>query len=86
MAHTSTDSSQGATVRAVAIAGVGVYTLFAAVAAFGGSDASYQGSLFASWIVVMLVALATYAIGASMKRRTTAVDTTDHTRVLTPVG
>jgi hypothetical protein len=65
---TTTDPARGNTLRAIAIASGAIYTVFAVVVAFGGSDASYQGTLWASWVAVMLMAAGTFAIGAAMQR------------------
>jgi hypothetical protein len=65
---TAIDPARGHTLRAIAIASAAVYSIFAVVVAFGGSDASYQATRWTSWIAVMLMATGTFAIGAATHR------------------
>ncbi|GMQ93581.1 MAG: hypothetical protein BMS9Abin12_1060 [Acidimicrobiia bacterium] len=78
----------GTTLRGIAIASAVIYTAFVAIVAFGGSDASYQASLWGSWVAVTLVAIVTFGIGETMHRSATTSDgtSTDHSPVLTSVG
>jgi len=69
MARTTTiDPARGNTLRAIAIASAAAYSIFAVVVAFGGTDASYQTTLWASWVAVMLMSAATFTIGTAMHR------------------
>lgn len=68
MAMTPSDPARGTTVRGIAIASAIIYTVFTVIAASGGSDSSYQAPLWASWLIVMLVATGIFAIGAAMHR------------------
>jgi len=89
MAGTTTSNQKnGTTLRGIAIASAVIYTVFVAIAAFGGSDASYQASLWGSWAAVTLVAIVTFGIGAAMHRnaKTSDAGSTDHARALTSVG
>lgn len=69
MARTTTiDPARGNTLRAIAIASAAAYSIFAVVVAFGGTDASYQATLWASWFAVMLMSAGTFTIGTVMHR------------------
>lgn len=85
---TKTDPARGNALRAIAIASAAIYTVFAVVIAFGGTDASYQASLWTSWVLLMLVATGTFAIGAVMRRTAESpmAGATDHAPVLTSVS
>ncbi len=61
------DPASGQLLRAIAIASAVVYSVFALVLTLGGSEASYQTPLWGSWVVVMLAAGGTFAIGAAMR-------------------
>jgi len=66
MARTTTsDPARGNTLRGIAIASVIIYTVFTLTATSGGSESSYQAPLWASWLLVMLVAAATFAVAAA---------------------
>jgi hypothetical protein len=78
--------ARGDMLRAIAIASGAIYTVFAVIVAFGGSDASYQVSLRASWAIVMLVAMGTFAIGSTMYSGTHGVRTAEDTPILTLVN
>jgi fatty acid desaturase len=73
---TTNDPARGNTLRAIAIASAIIYSIFALIVAFGGSETSYQTALWASWVAVMLMAAGTYAIGAVMHRGVVAPATT----------
>ena len=84
---TPSDPARGNTVRGIAIASAIIYTVFTVIAASGGSDSSYQAPLWASWLLVMLVATAIFAIGAAMHRavETSSAGSADRTPALTLV-
>jgi len=89
MARTTTsDPARGNTLRGIAIASVIIYTVFTLTATSGGSESSYQAPLWASWLLVMLVAAATFAIGAAMQRAAdnSAVGAAERTPTLTLVN
>jgi fatty acid desaturase len=65
---TTSDPARGNTLRVTATTSAAIYTVFAIVIAFGGSDASYQTVLWSLWLLVMLFAAGTFAIGAAMHR------------------
>jgi hypothetical protein len=65
---TPSDPGRGNTLRGIAIASAVIYTVFTVIATSGGSESSYQTPLWATWLLVMLVAAATFAIGAAMHR------------------
>ena len=85
---TTSDPARGNTLRAIAIASGAIYTVFTAVVASGGSDVSYQAPLWATWLLVVLGATATFAIGAAMHRgaEVPPVSTTDQATALTSVS
>lgn len=69
MARTTTsDPARGNALRGITIASAVIYTVFTVIAASGGSESSYQAPLWASWLLVMLVATTIFAIGAAMHR------------------
>jgi hypothetical protein len=65
---TTGDPARGHTIRVIATVSALSYTVFAIVLAFGGSDASYQAVLWSLWLLVMVVAAGTFAIGTTMHR------------------
>ena len=85
---TPSDPARGNALRGIAIASAIIYTVFTLIATSGGSESSYQAPLWASWLLVTLVAAATFAIGAAMRRgaQTSAAGTADRTPTLTLVN
>lgn len=69
---TPRDPASGNTLRGIAIASAIMYTVFTLIATSGGSESSYQAPLWAAWVLVTLVAAATFAIGAAMHRAAVA--------------
>jgi hypothetical protein len=71
---TSDSSAGGGALCRIAIASTALYTLFAIIAASGGSDASYRTSLWASWTLIAAVAIVTFGIGTAMRRRSSQTE------------
>jgi len=82
------DPASGQILRSIAIASAVVYSVFALVLTLGGSETSYQTPLWGSWVVVILAAGGTFAIGAAMHRGTkaSAAGAADHAPALTSVS
>ena len=84
---TTTDPARGNTLRGIAIASAAIYTVFAIVVAFGSSEASYQAVLWSLWLLVMVFAAGTFAIGAAMHRTANPPSgAMDHAPALTSVS
>ncbi len=86
--NTST-ASNGSLLKWIATTSAAVYTVFAVVVWSGGSEASYQATLWASWAAITLVAAATFGIGVLLKRNVTEpahLAAEDQSPVLTSVG
>ena len=88
MARTTPSApARGNTLRGIAIASVIIYTVFTLIATSAGSESSYQAPLWATWLLVMLVAAATFAIGAAMRRAAdNSVGAAERTPTLTLVN
>ncbi len=72
----SRNPSTGATLHWIAVFSAAVYTVFAIVAASGGSEATYQVALWASWVLILIMAAAVFGIGSVMARRSVAQNIT----------
>ena len=70
------DPARGNVLRGSAIVSAAIYTTFAVGVSSGGTNISYQVTLWSLWATVMLVAAGTFAIGAAMHRTVDAPDTT----------
>lgn len=90
MADQSTSTaSNGSLLKWIVAASVAIYTVFAVVVRSGGSEASYQTTLWISWAAIALVAAATFGIGVLLKRNVAEpahIATDDQSPVLTSVG
>jgi fatty acid desaturase len=84
---TTSDPARGNTLRVIATASAAIYTVFAIVIAFGGSDASYQAVLWSLWLLVMLFAAGTFAIGTAMHRSASpSAGAIEHAPALTSIS
>ncbi len=82
-------TSNGSLLKWIATTSVAVYTVFVVVVWSGGSEASYQTTLWASWAAITLVAAATFGIGVMLKKRVAEpahIVTDDQMPLLTSVG
>ena len=86
--NTSTTRS-GLLLRSIAVASTAIYTIFVVIVRSGGSEATYQTTLWVSWAAVTLVAAATFGIGMALRRNDTLSSpnaTDDQVPVLTSIG
>lgn len=66
----------GNVVRAISVASAVFYTLYIVRIAPAGIHEKFQLALWISWLVVMLLAAATYRVGRAMARTAARVDET----------
>ncbi|MFV1970116.1 MAG: hypothetical protein ACC683_03820, partial [Acidimicrobiia bacterium] len=64
-------TSSGFLVRWIAVASTAIYTIFVVIVRSGGSEASYQTTLWVSWAAITLVAAVTFGMGMALRRNDT---------------
>ncbi|RLE14503.1 MAG: hypothetical protein DRJ28_05630 [Actinobacteria bacterium] len=86
--NTSTPAN-GSLLKWIAATSAAVYTVFVLVVQSGGSEASYQTTVWVSWAAITLVAAGTFGVGALLKGNIAEPAhsaTDDQVPVLTSVG